>query len=160
MLCSIRQCSVLQKSTDLMSCVKKLQVSAMCVDKAAKFLVQKTLTHYEFRKAMKVPCRRALNVLCRRALIGPVEGCWTCLMFHFCSHDFVHSNVIVPVQLHVQMQLGIYLQKNCNQLYSAHRMILATLLQCCQHDSGSSFIIILYLWCRNWNCSPVWLVDS
>ena len=112
------------------------------------------------RRAIKVPCGRALTVLCRRALIGPVEGCWTCLMFHFCSHDFVHSNVIVPVQLHVQMQLDISLPKKCNQLYSAHRMILATLLQCCQHDSGSSFIIILYLRCRNWNCSPVWLVDS
>ena len=42
-------------------------------------------------------------------------------------------------------------KQNCNQLYSAHRMILAKLLQCCKHDCGSTFIIKLSFCCKNYN---------
>jgi hypothetical protein len=98
------------------------------------------------RRAPNEPCRRALNVLCRRALIGPVEGCRTCLMLHFCSHVFFNVMGLYLLNLHgnVQCHLTFTYNQNCNQLYSAHRMIFATLLQCCQHDSGSSFVIKLF----------------
>jgi len=80
-------------------------------------------------------------------------------MFHFCSHAFVQCNGIVPVQLHAQCNLTFPYNQNCNQLYSAHRMILATLLECCPHDSGSSFIVILCFDVEAAFFEPVQIVD-
>jgi hypothetical protein len=46
--------------------------------------------------------------------------------------------------------LKLLYNQNCNHLYSVRKMLLATLLQCCQPCSESSFIIILVLMCLIW----------
>ena len=72
------------------------------------------------------------------------------MMFHLCSTVLFNVMGLLLFDCIFKCTLKLIYNQNCNHLYSVPKMLLATLLQCCQPCSESSFVIILVLMCMIW----------